>query len=716
MALDVYTPCPCGSGKKLKFCCVDLAEDMERVSRQIESNQPRQALQLLEALDRRHPQNPWVVTTRALVQIEVGDAAAGRDLLRSFLEQHADHDFAIVLYATAAFQADGLDAAKKAIHRSFQRSLKRFPSMVAGLAGAMAAVFQSRGRMLAAREHLALAMRFSPDRERQEIFVRLLEFDNDVQVPYLLRSVHALPSITISDEVNQEAKKAHRYASVGCWSVAGDLFEKLATTNADQPTLWHSVGLCRAWDGEESAAATALHRAASLYTDDAATAVDCETIAQLLDWNTAPERRPRMILSGSIPSVGRLLTALDTGDRLFRLELPPVGPEGEPMPAAIYQVLDRPKSEMPAPTALTVETVPTVISQITVFDADPETKESPEVDVTGLKGSDFDTAMELARAAAGEFAVWKDAPEEQAEWVPEETLPLTWQWAFPPKTPVALRRRLELERWRTILDSVWPTLPQRALQGRTPKEAAGDPASRVAVLASVYVLDAHCLRAGHELDLEAVLARLGVEPLPPYEIEADTSLNSLSPLQWLRLPLDKLTDAQMLSTVNRALLVHHDRFLAKALQVALTREGCRGELDMVRIYQTLADLSRQHGRREESYHWLDEGRKHAASQPNNFEKVWSWDLRELLTRLEDPTDPALPGLIHKFVNFYSPKLPQMRPYLEQMFAVAGVPSPWSAGGIIAGDGGGMTAGGLWTPDAESAAPAGTGSKLWLPGQ
>ncbi len=714
MALDVYAPCPCGSGKKLKFCCPNLAEDMERVSRQIESNQPRQALQQLEVLDRRHPQNPWVITTRALVQIEIGDAAAARDLLRSFLEQHSDHDFAIVLYATAAFQADGLDAAKKAVHRAFQRSVKRFPSMVAGLAGAMAAVYQSRGRMLAAREHLALAMRFSPDRERQEVFVRLLEFDNDVQVPYLLRSVHALPSITISDEVNQEAKKAQRYAAVGCWSTAGDLFEKLATANADQPTLWHSVGLCRAWDGEEAAAALALHRAATLYGDDAATAVDCETIAQLLDWNTAPDRRPRMLLSGGVSSVGRLLTALDTGDRLFRLELPPQSPDGEPLPAAIYQVLDRPKSAMPAPTELTLETVPTVISQITVFDADPETKEAAEIDVTGLKGSDFDTAMELARAAAGELATWKDVPEETNEWVPEETLPLTWQWAFPPKTPVALRRRLELNRWQSILETVWPTLPQRALQGRTPVEAARDPASRVAVLASVYVLDAHCLRAGHELDLDAVLASLRVEPLPPYDIQPETSLNTLSPLQWLRLPLATLTDQQMLSTVNRALLVHHDRFLAKALQAALQREGCRGELDLVRLHQTLADLSRQHGRREESFRWLDAGRQLAASEPNNFEKVWSWDLRELLTRLEDPTDPALKGLIDKFVHFYSPKLPQMRPYLEQMFAVAGVASPWASGILTPGDSGGPVGGGLWTPESETSA-AGTGSKLWLPG-
>ena len=31
MPLDLYDPCPCGSGRKLKFCCRELSDDMERV-------------------------------------------------------------------------------------------------------------------------------------------------------------------------------------------------------------------------------------------------------------------------------------------------------------------------------------------------------------------------------------------------------------------------------------------------------------------------------------------------------------------------------------------------------------------------------------------------------------------------------------------------------------------------------------------------------------
>lgn len=709
MALDVYAPCPCGSGKKLKFCCATLADDMERITRQIESNQPRQALHQLETLDRKHPHHPWIATTRALVLIELREETTARDVLKSFLEHQPDHEFAIVLYATAVLQADGLDAAKKPIHRAFQRSVKRFAPMVSGLAGAMAALHHRRGQMLAAREHLALALRFAPDRDRQDVFVRLLEFDNDSSVPYLLRSVHPLPSVTGGEDVALEVKKAQKYAAVGCWSTAAEIFEKLATAQADNPALWHAVGLCRAWDGDEPAAATALHRAAQRYSDPAL-AVDCETIAQVFDWNIGDARRQRLTRWGTVPSVSRLLTALDAAPRLFRLALPASGPNGEPLPAAIYQVLDRPRTDMPEPTALTAENVAQILAILSVFDANAEADEPAELELSALAGSDFDTADSLVRAAAGEFAAWEEATKE-AGWVPEETLALSWQWAFPEKTPVALHRRLENERWQHTQDHVWPNLPLRALGGKSPNEAKGDPSQRVALLSAVYVFEAHGLRAGHELDVPGVLSRLGIDPLPAVAVTPETSLSTFTPLQWLRLPLDQLTDAQMMSVVNRALVVHHDRFLYTALKAALQRPECVKELDLNRVYHTLADLGRQHGRREEAFHWLDAGRQHAASHPNSFEQVWSWDLRELLARLEDPTDPGVKPLLDKFVSFYSPKLPQMRPYLEQMLATAGLPSPWATGIVTAATL--PSSGGLWTPDApQSTAPAG---KLWIPG-
>ena len=126
MSLNPYDPCACGSGKKLKFCCLNIADEMDRIVRLSTGNQPHVALQQLETLARKFPENPWVGTTRAIILLEQGEASTARDVLRALIEHQPDHEFVIVLLAAALFQADGFDAAKKAIHRAFQKSAKKY--------------------------------------------------------------------------------------------------------------------------------------------------------------------------------------------------------------------------------------------------------------------------------------------------------------------------------------------------------------------------------------------------------------------------------------------------------------------------------------------------------------------------------------------------------------------------------------------------------------
>ena len=38
--LDVYQLCPCGSGKKIKFCCQNILADMEKVKNSVTLNNP----------------------------------------------------------------------------------------------------------------------------------------------------------------------------------------------------------------------------------------------------------------------------------------------------------------------------------------------------------------------------------------------------------------------------------------------------------------------------------------------------------------------------------------------------------------------------------------------------------------------------------------------------------------------------------------------------
>ena len=105
MSLDPYSLCPCGSGKKFKFCCVDLAEPMEKVHRHREHHQPRMALQVLDRIEKKHATNPWALIERASIHLDEGDANAAKAALEQLRENEPNHELAIVLHAIAVFDA-----------------------------------------------------------------------------------------------------------------------------------------------------------------------------------------------------------------------------------------------------------------------------------------------------------------------------------------------------------------------------------------------------------------------------------------------------------------------------------------------------------------------------------------------------------------------------------------------------------------------------------
>jgi len=714
MSIDIYSPCPCGSGKKFKFCCHAIADEMDRIIRLMEGNQPRVAVQQLEILARKHPANAWIGTTQGMLLLDLGEGTAARDLLKGVLEEHPDNELAIVLYAAAMVQAEGFENAKRALHRAFQRSAKKLPALVSDLASSLAAAHASRGHMMAAREHLALALRLAPEERRQQLFVQLLELDGADEIPYPLRGSHQLPSITGSDQVQQEVRKGQKYAAVGCWSIAADVFTTLANATPESAELWHSVGLCRAWDGDEKNAAEALHRAARQY-GDLGLAVECETLAQLLDEKTTTNVIDQCVYQGHVQSVSRLLTVLDGLPRTARIKVPQLENDEEAAVAS-YLVLNVDSNETDF-NQLTIDNIPRIIGQVSIFDANSKTNRPATLMIAGPRGAALDDAKSRLAAAAGELLEWRTdvAQPEVTGAIPAESQILEINWYLSDRIPLVRRRELFSQFWKQIVDEKWPNQPLRALDGKTPLQAVGDESQRIPLLGAIYALDAAALRRDKGIGLKKLFARFEISPLPSLNVTDETNLGGLSIMQLHRVPIDKLNDQQLVTVVNRSMLIRHDETLYEVLKVALDRPECSAQFDLARIFRALCEISAGEGRRDEALSWIDRGRNLPVPEGKTaFQHAWAWDMAELGTRLEDPADPQLKVLLSRFVNYYAPKVPQVRPHIEQMLQNFGVPSPWESLDVMLASGVSATSP-VWNPNVAEPVPAG-GSKLWLPGQ
>ena len=62
--MDPYSPCPGGTGKKIKFCCSDLVHEPDKLQRMVDGDQRVAALEYVTKLDEKQPGRACLLSTR----------------------------------------------------------------------------------------------------------------------------------------------------------------------------------------------------------------------------------------------------------------------------------------------------------------------------------------------------------------------------------------------------------------------------------------------------------------------------------------------------------------------------------------------------------------------------------------------------------------------------------------------------------------------------
>lgn len=730
MSIDPYDPCPCNSGKKYKFCCHSIGDEVSKISHLHETHQTATALQLLDRLKKKYPEQPLSYITEAQILMAERRFEDAMVPLNECLEREPDHPAAHSLLATSMFLAQGYKQSQKTIYTALQKCAAVDVSLATPLAISIAIALQMRGYYLAAREHFALAMRVASQEYQQNLFMNLLEFDGDDQIPYQFRGVHVLERCSLEDSEQQSTfEKAQRLANLGCYRSSASLFKQLAEATG-LVTLWKNAAFCYAWATDEVKAAELFHQAAGLESDFAE-AVELETLAQLLDLNNTGEVVNSIEKVFEVASLSKFLTQLDQHPQVLRGNVPPAQDPEETTPAAYYQIL---RTELDADSrgeGMTLDAVPVVIGDIDVFDADRQLGHPAIVRFYAYEGDQLTEAEQIFEDALGkdgkkECGLQEVEPDSDEAGtplspVPNEQWPLYFRWSFPQKMPILKRRELEAEKWKELLSETWSQTPLAGLNGKTPAEAATEEGLKVALTAAAYVLDAQTLSLGHFLDFAELNPKLGIAELPALKIDESTHFNTSSSMTQNRIPVKELSDQQLMYVFNRALLIRHPRFLYDVLIEVLGRDECKKEVDLDRVYTTLTEICHKKNQREEMLSWIHKGQENAKAQPENaFESELQWKMRELSFRLEDTSDPSLSEFMKGIWDQYGKKMPQIKEYLKAFAQAFDLDFPWMKESSLLDTGdlaGNVSSEGIWSPgEATPDADSGSGSKLWLPGQ
>jgi len=713
MALDPYSLCPCGSGKKLKFCCADIANEMMKALQLHESGQSRAALKILERLHDQEPARAWVATSLAGVQLFLDTPGAARETLKPLLDETPDHPLARVLDATAALDLHGFEAARSVIHRAFTKSVKSHPEMVGSLAAGIASLLYDQNKFLASRQHLALAMRFVREEDRQSVFMRMLDLDGEQSIAYPLRGVHNLKPLELPEDVQPLYKKALSLSALGCWHEAATLLQPVLDKQPENADLAYNIALFHAWDGDHTRAAELLHQAAS-NSEDREFAIGAETLAQTLELEQ--DQIADKVYYFPVDSISRQLTRLSESPRLIRRRHPER--QGEDHSVTQFVVLDQEPPE--PPTSLSsweeVEAFPRVVAGLLTFDRDPEDPASepfirisvkPEyaeettaflatldLDLTKAETPDPDTM-------GGGFEEWSDYRDLYSERY------------LPDATPGHLRALVESLKWQKIVGQTWQDRPLAALEGKTPREAKDIPEMSVRLAAAVNVFDAFANKFNYPLDTAALKESLGLPASAPFQIEQDSQLNSCDVLQMLRIDVESLTEQQLAMLINRAQLIQHPRFNERLLASILKFPNIVDPQRMTQILHAYIDLARDSFDQAAALERIELARQWSKTTGQKFEDTLQWELRELQFRILEPEQDDFTPFLTNLHDRFLKKLPELEQLIEGLLQEHRITPPWrSAAGIVTA--GEQAAGGLWSPEAQQQ-PAG-GGKLWLPGQ
>jgi tetratricopeptide (TPR) repeat protein len=707
MAIDPYTLCPGGTGKKMKFCCSDLLGEWEKIQRMLDGDQWLACLEHIEKLETKHPDRACLLGVKAALQRDLDRLEEAEATAKLFLEKHPDNPVALAEAAMIkASLGEGL-AALGPLGRALEVSESGILARVHEAVTVVAAALLEEGAYLAAQGCLILAVNLDPeDKGASQLWT---QFFQSPDVPLLFKDSHHFSDCSPDAAWRVPFREAVVLAYRGAWRLAAEKLAALLEQAGDAPAIWRNLAVLRGWMGDTPGAVEALRKFAAMDVslDDA---VEAEALAQVIDSRESHEWIDGLAVTYAVSDVDGLLARIESHGRFLRMPVnPALMAEGEPLPKAQFFLLDRP---MPAPAAdLAIEVVPVPCGQIQVFGR--QTDRPARLVLVTSRDADLAQSESLLSEVAGDAVT---LPGEEKVLGPIATVEkaLTGRIVPPAQTTVDQYYALSEQARRDAILNRWPLVPLDALDGKNAREAAGDPAYRVKLLAAILLVEAALQQQGSSFDFNELRGQLGLPAAEPID-GSDPHLNRLPLVRWSRLGVATLSNEQLASFYQRALA-----FLAVGALRKLAREVAeRPSLeDPERKLSAASILVRIEPDPRERLKYLFQARDLAVAQGRSSAP---FDLAELTLRIErGEMQPAVDVINH--LQSSHAKEPGVMQRLAETLVHFGLlapdgtppgPPPQEEPSIIVPGGSPEQAGKLWTPGGETS----TGEKpaLWTPG-
>ena len=753
MPIDPYSPCPGGTGKKIKFCCSELMGDLEQLDRLTEGQQYAAALSEVEKLAQRHPGRACLMAHRTRLQLATKQFPAAAAASAEFLKACPDNPVALGLAAVTEAIAGRMQEAMalfdqardQALHQAREAGAGEVPHDLVRTAQTLVQAAAQTGHPGCAQGIVEwLIDKSLGTAEERQVLASIVGSGG---VPPALRTKMSFEPAPAESPYRFEFETALKAAAEWRLGKALSTFRSLKPVAGESPQLFTNIAiLCemlgRPYEASEAWLAVARLRAGT--PDDA---VEATGRAIAMETEANPDRSPVVTITSIIaPLPTSSGDAAGGGIELLEDKLRHDGrfdvstfdrsawvSRGAAPPHSVWRVFAPATSVAPVSAPQSGGDQPDrLLASLMIFGR--QTDREPEAVLQGFEPDVAEAKSIVEHVLGCTFAPPLDTGRGRLP----TTSPTVWlqntQFRVKPaelaKEPAAadgpsmVDRLLARQRhavWDRFL-AVWPDTPLPELLGKTPRQAAAEAGKEPARRVEAMITEGEAASRQPEASAAwtAVRGKLGL-PAPAL-VHSAQPLEEVPPMRWHRVVLDGLPLDQLRMLFLTSLDAGFDLAAARAAQAIVARPDASPE-DRWEAYGLLEDRAETS---LEKLAIIDKLRELAKTLNANDGML---DVAELRVRLSRADEAGIMRLLNHLQREHA-RDQKVIAALAEVLGEAGVDlaalaAQSAAAGQIPGGGAGLPIGGgqppaadsgrIWTPGGDQGGGAGEKKSLWTPG-
>lgn len=741
MAIDSYSLCPGGRGKKIRFCCPDHLKDLEQIDKMIEGEQYSAGLSFVNSLLSARPDCACLIEAKCLFQRMIGLWEEAYETAKDFAAREPKNIVALTELATSAALLDKPQEAVSALVDALEAvEGDQFPMAIVQAMLTVGMSFYENGRIFQAVAVAKQLQAFAPKDQASNAF--LYRCLGSEAVPLMLKEqvfdLKAPEEFTKKDEYD----RAVGYLARGQWKRGRAILESLLPNGEEWPNLYRNLAIVEYWFVNEDKGRAYLDRYLANPSVDRESAIDVEQFLLLLvkpTWDDVDYMRKRVFTLDNFDAAYEQFLSSKQLIANPRLQ---GAVQGDIPPKMAFVVLDR---------SITDKTEGLEIAEVSrqcgyMFVYGKQTTRAARAEFY-LFPENVNVAEAVLKATVGSVPVLES--DEKIE-----TQPVLWTTnASTPRLQFKDSSKLSEEVLEALFEaafgefaSKWFNHSYACLDNKSPKETLAEDNGAIRVEALIRIVtgvftSTYYEKIGALLRAQANLpAPESIVPPTSFETTEDAVefFRQVPLWRWNRLQVEKCRSDALAELLQIANLVAprdvKEKFAAEFLK--RPKDEVKYE-DRGIAYSILIDASMMTQDLDEALRLILEATEYAHEVG---ESDCQWNVLEVMTRFrrqefekvrslaqhvfaEHPDDKEAIQTLQQFFAELNASAQMQARAMEAYRLRAGQSAPASSvvqnqpnvdltvGG---GSDGERKSGGLWTPDSDNGGSPSGGSKLWIP--